>query len=45
MKRSQVVKRCISIALLFLFLFNMLSSSLFVTTRGVDPGPAYGVSL
>ena len=45
MKRSQVVKRCILIALLPLFLFNVLSGSLFVTTRGVDPGPAYGISL
>ncbi|BDT65376.1 hypothetical protein RLC84_06530 [Streptococcus pneumoniae] len=45
MKRSQVVKRCILIALLLLFLFNVLSGSLSVTTRGVDPGPAYGISL
>lgn len=45
MKRSQVVKRCILIALLLLSLFNVLSGSLFVTTRGVDSGPAYGVSL
>lgn len=45
MKKSQVVKRCILIALLLLFLFNVLSGSLSVTTRGVDPGPAYGVSL
>ena len=45
MKRFQVVKLCILIALLLLFLFNVLSGSLFVTTRGVDPGPAYGISL
>lgn len=45
MKRSQVVKRCILIALLLLFLFNVLSGSSSVTTRGVDPRPAYGVSL
>lgn len=45
MKRSQVVKRCILIALLLLFLFNVLSGSLSVTTRGVDPGSAYGISL
>lgn len=47
MKRFQVVKLCILIALLllFLFLFNVLSGSLSVTTRGVDPGPAYGISL
>lgn len=45
MKRSQVVKLCILIALLLLFLLNVLSGSLSVTTRGVDPGPAYGISL
>ncbi|CAM1669159.1 MAG: hypothetical protein E7G77_01330 [Streptococcus mitis] len=45
MKRFQVVKLCILIALLLLFLFNVLSGSLSVTTRGVDPGPAYGISL
>lgn len=45
MKRFKVVKRCILIALLLLFLFNVLSGSLSVTTRGVDPGPAYGISL
>ncbi len=45
MKRSQVVKRCMLIALLLLFLLNVLSGSLSVTTRGVDPRPAYGVSL
>lgn len=43
MKRFQVVKLCILIALLLLF--NVLSGSLSVTTRGVDPGPAYGISL
>ena len=45
MKRFQVVKLCILIAVLRLFLFNVLSGSLSVTTRGVDPGPAYGISL
>lgn len=45
MKRFQVLKLCILIALLLLFLFNVLSGSLSVTTRGVDPGPAYGISL
>lgn len=45
MKRFQVVKLCILIALLLLFLFNVLSGSLSVTTRGVNPGPAYGISL
>lgn len=45
MKRFQVVKLCILIALLLLFLFNVLSGSLSVTTRGVDPGPAYGILL
>jgi len=45
MKRFQVVKLCILIALLLLFLFNVLSGSLSVTTRGVDPGLAYGISL
>ena len=45
MKRFQVVKLCILIALLLLFLFNVLSGSLSVTTRGVDTGPAYGISL
>ena len=45
MKRFQVVKLCILIALLLLFLFKVLSGSLSVTTRGVDPGPAYGISL
>lgn len=45
MKKSQIVKLCMSITLLVLLLFAGLSHSSKVTTRGVDPGPAYGISL
>ena len=45
MEETKIVKLCMLVALLVLLLFTGLSHSSVVTTKGVDPGSVYGISL